>query len=167
VRCEQNDTQMREYLRSTNPGSSVQIMMYKKKTKIKQEDCDDYEITIKPEITLIEDIHDDPLNQLWKKLNLKKTGDDDESDDGRLENDEDNVQESDDEKDTKEDLLELLPPVKSKKRHAVKVDHIDMEDFNFKMDKDGKYACKLCDKKLADKKGLKLHLRLRKAVRCD
>lgn len=55
---------------------------------------------------------------------------------------------------------EMKPPKdKKKKLHQLMAPRI-LENVDYIKDEDGKYVCKICNKKLVDKKGLNLHVRL-------
>jgi hypothetical protein len=138
IRVEQNDLQMREYLNIPKP-------IPRKRLKIEQEaDC---EVNIKAEVVL-DDSNPDPLNQMWKELNADGR---DSSNPDDIDDDEDyNENESSDEDAKVDDEVEARGQLKGIESYTIT--------------EDGKFECKLCDKKLADKKGIKLHLRLRKYI---
>ena len=66
------------------------------------------------------------------------------------------ISDSDEEKDDGDVNFECKP----KKVKVKKVSSKNADDIDCVKDEEGKFVCQICNKKLADKKGLKLHIRL-------
>mgnify|MGYP002655322257 CR=1 FL=1 len=69
--------------------------------------------------------------------------------------------ESDEDEDGSDENFDMKPPKdKAKKKiHPMMAPRI-VENVDYTKDEDGKYVCQICNKKLVDKKGLNLHIRL-------
>jgi hypothetical protein len=66
----------------------------------------------------------------------------------------------DSEDDVSDENFDMKPPMdKKKKLHQLTLPRI-VENVDYIKDEDGKYVCQICNKKLVDKKGLNLHVRL-------
>lgn len=71
----------------------------------------------------------------------------------------DDASDDDDEEDGEGDGEMKPPRDKKKKLHQLMSPRI-LENVDYIKDEDGKYVCQICNKKLVDKKGLNLHVRL-------
>lgn len=68
--------------------------------------------------------------------------------------------EVDSEDDDSDENLEMKPPKDNTKRKLTNPSPKILENVDYIKDDDGKYCCQICNKKLVDKKGLNLHVRL-------
>lgn len=187
-KCESNDLILRDYAHRHNIEIFRDIHPPVRPDNIKEEN-DEYHITIKPEITFVE-AQDDPLNApefyddfkhnecpsiknecfveendyegnaktmdsqyiLENDGNVDDNYDEDDEDDNDDDDDEDNddiYMENDDEQNHQRAQFSNRTSPKNKKNGTV-----------YKLSEDGKYICEICNRKLADKKGLTLHMRL-------
>lgn len=87
----------------------------------------------------------------------EEENDDEEGTDQELE---DIEEENDEEEEIEEDLDENFEMTTSKDKIKKKSQVPATENVDYVKDEDGKFICQICNKKLADKKGLNLHLRL-------
>lgn len=85
----------------------------------------------------------------------------DAADESQPEGDSEDDASDDEDEDCEDDDGEMKPPKEQKKKklHQLMSPRI-LENVDYIKDDDGKYVCQICNKKLVDKKGLNLHVRL-------
>lgn len=70
--------------------------------------------------------------------------------------DEDDVGDVESEDSDSDENYDVKPPKEKSKKKLQRI----VENVDYVKDEEGKYICKICNKKLVDKKGLNLHIRL-------